>query len=135
MRFHLNHGRNNNGLGELVERMSGQSLSRCYQCGNCTGSCPVGQEMELPISQVIRLLQLGQEEKVMAANSMWVCVACLQCYSRCPRCINPSGILEALRRISLQEGREPAPVKKLPSNFIKRSPQQAIVAGFRKLVP
>lgn len=130
----LNNGQKKSEIAELVERMSGQSLAACYQCGNCTGSCPVS-EMDLPPSQIIRFLQLGQDEKVMSANSMWVCVACLQCYSRCPKCINPSGILEALRRISLQRGQEPAPVKALSSEFIKHSPQQAIVAGFRKLVP
>lgn len=135
MRIALSDGLIESELIQQVERISGQELARCYQCGNCTGSCPVAYAMDLPPSQVIRLLQLGQTEAVMKANSMWVCVACLQCYSRCPKCLNPSSILEALRRINLRNGKEPYPIESISSEFIRRSPQQAIVAGFRKLVP
>ncbi|MFQ5949544.1 MAG: 4Fe-4S dicluster domain-containing protein [Nitrospiria bacterium] len=135
MRITLNDGQVKSDFVQQVERVSGQDLSHCYQCGNCTGTCPVAQEMDLPPTQVIRLLQLGQENLVMDANSMWVCVSCLQCFSHCPKCLDPSSIMEALRRISLRNGKEPFPVEEIPSEFMRRSPQQAIVAGFRKLVP
>lgn len=135
MRITLDNGLVKSEFVQQLERISGEDLSRCYQCGNCTGSCPAAYAMDVPPSEVIRLLQLGQEKAVMEANSMWVCVSCLQCYSRCPKCLNPAGILEALRRISLRNGKEPYPIEGISGEFIRRSPQQAIVAGFRKFVP
>jgi heterodisulfide reductase subunit C len=123
-----------NAFLEKVERESGEDLSRCYQCGNCTGSCPVSYAMDVPVSQVIRMVQLGQEEAVLQTNSMWLCVSCLQCQSRCPKCLDPSKVMEGLRRLSLRQGRQPVALSHVSGEFIERSPQQAVVAGFRKLV-
>lgn len=117
-----------------VERESGEDLSRCYQCGNCSGSCPVSYAMDVPVSQVIRLVQLGQDQAVWRANSMWLCVSCLQCQARCPKCLDPSRVMEALRRMSLRQGRQPVTLGQLSGEFVARSPQQAVVAGFRKLM-
>ncbi len=119
---------------ELVERTSGEDLSKCYQCGNCIGGCPVSYAMEIAPAQVIRMIQLGQEEAVLRSNSHWLCLSCLQCYSRCPKFVDLARIMEALRRLSLRRGSVPVEVRMLPEEFLKRSPQQAIVAGFRKLV-
>jgi heterodisulfide reductase subunit C len=124
-----------NGFLEQVERESGEDLARCYQCGNCSGSCPVSFAMEIPVSQVIRLVQLGQGRTVLEANSMWLCVSCLQCQARCPKCLDPSRVMEALRRLSLRQGQHPVTLAQVPAGFFERSPQQAVVAGFRKLVP
>lgn len=118
----------------LVERESGEDLSKCYQCGNCSGSCPVSFAMEIAPSQVIRMIQLNQRETVLRSNVHWLCVSCLQCASRCPKCVNLARIMEALRRLSFRQGVEPIQVKSLSDAFLRRSPQQAIVAGFRKLV-
>ncbi len=120
---------------QQVERESGEDLSRCYQCGNCSGSCPVSDAMDIPVSQIIRFVQLGQEKTVLQSNSMWLCVSCFQCQGRCPKCLDPSKIMEGLRRLSLRKGRSPLELSQVTGEFIERSPQQAIVAGFRKLFP
>lgn len=117
---------------DQIERESGEDLSKCYQCGNCSGSCPVSFAMEIPVSQVIRFVQLGQEQTVLQANSMWLCVSCLQCQARCPKCLDPSKVMEALRRLSLRQGKGPVALAQAPDGFLERSPQQAVVAGFRK---
>jgi heterodisulfide reductase subunit C len=119
---------------QLLERMSGEDLSKCYQCGNCSGGCPVAFAMDVSPHHIIRLLQLGQEDAALKANTMWLCVSCLQCYSRCPKFVDLSKILEALRQVGLRKGRDHIAVKKLPVDMLAESPQQALVAGFRKLV-
>ena len=43
-----------------VERRSGQSMVECYQCGNCTAGCPFDFAYDLPVSKIMRLVQLGQ---------------------------------------------------------------------------
>lgn len=124
-----------NAFLEQVERESGEDLSKCYQCGNCSGSCPVSFAMDIPVSQVIRMVQLGQEKTVLHSNSMWLCVSCLQCQNRCPKCLDPSRVMEALRRLCLRKGHVPVALSDAPAGFFDRSPQQAVVAGFRKLTP
>ncbi|MDP2688542.1 MAG: 4Fe-4S dicluster domain-containing protein [Deltaproteobacteria bacterium] len=124
----------NSALIKRIERVSGEDLKMCYQCGNCSGGCPVSYEMELAPSQVMRFLQLGRVADVMAANSMWVCVGCLQCYSRCPKGVSVAAVLEALRQTTLRKGEDHDNIKDIPFPFLKNAPQQAIVCGFRKFV-
>ncbi len=119
---------------ELVARISGEDFSLCYQCGNCTAGCPVAFAMDIPPHQVVRLLQLGQEERLRQATTMWLCLSCLQCYSRCPKGVDISRIMEALRQVSLRRGEDPVEVRRLPVEMVAQAPQQALVAGFRKLV-
>ncbi len=119
---------------EFVQRVSGEDISLCYQCGNCTAGCPAAFAMDLAPHHVVRLLQLGQEEIVLGANSMWVCVSCLQCYSRCPKYVDISRIMEALRQLSLRKGIDDVEVRMLPVDILSTSPQLTLVAGFRKLV-
>ncbi|MBW7957589.1 MAG: 4Fe-4S dicluster domain-containing protein [Deltaproteobacteria bacterium] len=117
-----------------VERLSGEDLKKCYQCGNCSAGCPVSYKMEIPPTRVMRMLQLGKLDEVKAANSMWLCVGCLQCYSRCPKGCSVAAVLEAMRQDALREGGDRVEVKDLPMPLLKKAPQQAIVCGFRKFV-
>ena len=119
---------------QKLQRISGEDFKKCYQCGNCTGGCPVSFAMDMGPSQVIRFLQLGKLDEVMNANSMWVCVGCLQCYSRCPKGVSAAAILEALRQTTLRKGTDFNKIKEVPLPFLKQAPQQAIVCGFRKFV-
>ncbi|MFQ5354659.1 MAG: 4Fe-4S dicluster domain-containing protein [Thermodesulfobacteriota bacterium] len=121
-------------LVRQLASVSGEDFKQCYQCGNCSGGCPVSYEMEIPPSQIIRFLQLGKFELVMEANSMWVCVGCLQCFSRCPKGVSVANTLEAARQLSLRKGVDHERIEDLPLPFMKNAPQQAIVCGFRKLV-
>lgn len=124
----------NGALIQKLERVSGEILKRCYQCGNCSGGCPVSYTMEIPPSQVMRYLQLGMIEEVMAANSMVTCVGCLQCYSRCPQGVSVASVLEGLRQISLRKGDDFQKITEIPIPFLKTAPQQALICGMRKLV-
>ena len=119
---------------KLVERVSGEELANCYQCGNCTAGCPVSYAMDFGPREIIRLLQLGQEDAVKNSNSMWLCVGCLQCYCRCPKGVSAAKILEALRQLSLRKGENHEEIMEIPFPFLKNAPQQAIVCGFRKFV-
>lgn len=117
-----------------LERVSGEDVRKCYQCGNCSGGCPVSYAMDIPPTKVMRYLQLGNIEDVRNANSMWLCVGCLQCYSRCPKGVSVAAILEGLRQDVLRKGASRTEVRDVPFPFLKKAPQQAIVCGFRKFV-
>ncbi|MEE8575405.1 MAG: 4Fe-4S dicluster domain-containing protein [Thermodesulfobacteriota bacterium] len=117
-----------------IEKVTGETAMRCYQCGNCTGGCPVSYKMEYGPSQIIRLMQIGQDETIKAANSMWLCVSCMQCFSRCPQGVSAAKIFEGLRQQSLRKGEDHQEIEEIPMPLLKGAPQQALVAGFRKLV-
>ena len=48
-----------------VEEESGQKLNNCYQCGKCTAGCPYTDEYDISVSQIMRLTQAGQKDKVL----------------------------------------------------------------------
>jgi heterodisulfide reductase subunit C len=66
---HGTHAPSTDTLAGRVEAATGVNLAQCYQCGKCAAGCPVSDQMDLPPSQVFRLLQLGFPEldrKVLA---------------------------------------------------------------------
>ena len=52
-----------------VEEESGQNVSTCYQCGNCTAGCPCGPVYDLQVNQIMRAIQLGDKKTVLEAAS------------------------------------------------------------------
>lgn len=90
-------------LRARVERLSGQRVSDCYQCGKCSGNCPVAPEMDYLPSQLMRLVQSGRTAEALASRSIWLCDGCLTCSSRCPRDIDVARIIDGLRAISRRD--------------------------------
>ena len=87
-----------------VERLSGQNVCKCCQCGKCSGGCPVLPEVDVPPNRVIRLVQLGHEEAALNNGMIWGCACCGTCTGRCPKYIDVGRILDALRAIALRRG-------------------------------
>lgn len=113
-----------------VERISGQNLSLCYQCGKCSATCPLAPQMDLMPHLVVRYLQLGLEQ-VFDAKSYWLCATCFSCETQCPRGLDVSKVCEALRTIKLRNDLRDLKIEK-PS---PEMPQQGLVSAFRKLSP
>ena len=87
-----------------VETESGQQISKCYQCGNCTASCAYTYVYDYPVNQIIRLIQLGQKDIVLRSRSIWLCANCQACTTRCPCNIDIARVMKTLRFFSVQEG-------------------------------
>lgn len=87
-----------------VENRSGQNISTCYQCGNCTAGCPAGFAYDRQVNQIMRGVQLGLREQVLNSRSLWFCLGCSMCTLRCPNEIDVSGIMETLRHMAREEG-------------------------------
>lgn len=81
-----------------VEALSGSSVRRCFQCGKCSAGCPMRSFMEHPPNRIVRLLQLGQYERVLAGRSIWYCASCETCSTRCPNKVDLAAIMDALRK-------------------------------------
>jgi len=132
MRVKLSAGTVHSDLVRRVEEISGQDLLACYQCGECSAGCPVAFAMDMLPSQVIRLVQLGQVEEALESETIWFCAACQTCYARCPKGVDLSRIMEALREIALQERGDHLNIEAIRPEELAELPQQAFISGFRK---
>ena len=88
-----------------VENATEVTISHCYQCGKCTAGCPLNEEMDVMPNQILRMLQLelpGYEDKILSSLSIWLCLACDTCYSRCPQEVKLSQVMDFLRQESIR---------------------------------
>lgn len=84
--------------------MCSQRVELCYHCHKCTAGCPVLPEMAYGPDQILRLIQLGEREKVLTCGDIWICASCETCGTRCPNEINVAEVMDALRAMSLAQG-------------------------------
>lgn len=115
-----------------VEELSGQQVLKCYQCGKCSSGCPMVDAMDLLPNQIIRLLQLGQEEEVLKSKTIWICASCFTCEARCPKGVDLSKLMEALRVVLLRKGKDFIEISKLSEEELEEAPQQLLVCSSRK---
>lgn len=95
------------GRAGQVRAATGESVFNCYQCGKCSAGCPLAEEMDYAPNQVLRLLQLGMpalEEEALKAQSIWLCLACETCATRCPQEVSIPRIMDYLREEALRRG-------------------------------
>ena len=95
-------------LRTFVEKQSGQRIFDCYQCGKCSAGCPIDYAMDLGPRQIMRAIQLGLKKEVMQSTTIWLCVSCETCSSRCPAKIDIAKVMESLRILAAAEGTTPA---------------------------
>jgi len=122
--------------GELVkeiEELCGENLFGCYQCGTCSAGCPFIDDMDLGPDEVIRYAVLDKNE-VLNAKSIWICASCFTCAERCPRDLNITKIMEAMRQIILRKKIDKTNIKKISKKEKETIPQIAFVSLFRKNV-
>ena len=102
-----------------VEAQSGQNVSTCYQCGNCSAGCPAGFVYDLQANQIMRGVQLGLKDQVLNSRSIWMCLSCSTCSLRCPNNIDVAEVMETLRHMARKEGRVAVPkVEKFWFSFL-----------------
>ncbi len=90
---------------EVVEKLKDRIT--CLQCGTCTGSCPVAFAMDFAPRDVIRMLQIGQRDKALSSDTIWVCSFCNTCYTRCPGGVNIPEVMTVLKNMAMREGVRP----------------------------
>ena len=118
---------------EKIERLSGQNVHQCFQCGTCTGSCPMWNHMDVLPRKIMHMAQLGMEEELEKLKTCWTCASCHTCNVRCPRGIDIPRVMEALRLMTLRKNKNYIEPSELPADLVKECPQIVLVAGFRKL--
>jgi heterodisulfide reductase subunit B len=97
-------------LARRVQDELGQNVYLCYQCVKCTSGCPVSAFFDWQPNQIMRAVQLGQEDIVLNARTPWLCASCQTCTTRCPQGLDIAAIMEFLTREAKARGyRTPVP--------------------------
>jgi heterodisulfide reductase subunit C len=91
------------GFLDEVSARSGTAVGACFQCHKCSTGCPVGPEMDVLSSQVMRMVHLGMEE-VLASQGIWLCASCEACTTRCPQGIDIAAVMDTLRIMAVEKG-------------------------------
>jgi heterodisulfide reductase subunit C len=126
-----NSGGLNTTLAEEMQLLCNEDLFGCYQCGTCASGCPFIEEMDLTPDEVIRHIILDKKE-VLNSKTIWICSSCFVCAERCPRDINITKIMEALRQLLLRDSIDETDMSNLTEDEKRTIPQMAFVSIFRK---
>jgi len=95
------------GFGDVVQERSGEDIRSCYYCQKCTAGCPTAHMMDYKPAQLLRMIQLGQKERVLGSKTIWMCIGCEACGTRCPNQIRLAPVMDVLREMALDEGYAP----------------------------
>jgi len=95
---------------ELSEQTFAQKfdLYGCFQCGKCTGGCPVSFKSRLNIRRLMIEAILGKNlDRVSEMEELWDCTTCKTCTLRCPRGLKPMDLVIGMRGNLIEEGHIP----------------------------
>ena len=82
----------------------GEKMSLCMQCGMCSGSCPIGTEMDHGPRKLFMMIRAGMKDEVFNSSTIWNCTSCYNCVVRCPRGVPVTYILQDLAAKAVELG-------------------------------
>lgn len=94
----------------------GDKMNMCMQCGTCSGSCPIGTEMDHGPRKLFQMVRAGMKEEVLSSSTLWNCTSCYRCVVRCPREVPVTYIVQGLAGVAADQGYAP---KVENANFAK----------------
>ncbi|MEW6725860.1 4Fe-4S dicluster domain-containing protein [Desulforudis sp. 1088] len=101
---------------ELRKIEGGEYATQCMQCGLCAVTCPARKMMDYPPRQLFKMIQAGEKDAVLKANTPWLCTSCYHCTVRCPRGIPIVDFMHALKNYHYAKGTK-APILLLSKVF------------------
>ncbi len=87
-------------LAQEVRERSGENVFLCYQCKKCASGCPNRDLMDNTPAQLMRYVQLGMIDEAMKQSTIWYCLSCQTCSTRCPQDIDIAHVVDTIRIIA-----------------------------------
>jgi heterodisulfide reductase subunit C len=101
---------------EFYKSHHGREILTCIQCGTCSGSCPLTDDMDHAPREIFALIRDGEMEAALSSNTPWFCVSCYQCMVRCPQKIPVTDLMYSLKEMALAHGLA-EPSNKMPDVY------------------
>ncbi|MBU0704783.1 MAG: (Fe-S)-binding protein [Chloroflexi bacterium] len=112
-----------------VNSLSGQTTQLCYHCHKCTAGCPAAFAMEYGPDRILRLIQFGQRERILASRDAWLCLGCEMCGTHCPNEIDIGEVMIALKELAGETGYRAEDCQKLRellADYLAQRPETVI---------
>ena len=90
-------------LARDLQSLTGENVMLCYQCKKCTLGCPSAYAMRMKPHELMRATQFGLSEEIYWSGTIWICLSCETCNTRCPQDINILRVIDGLREIALSK--------------------------------
>ncbi len=87
----------------ISHTVGGERIRHCLQCGLCSASCPLSLYMDYTPRRLMHLSREGFKEEVLGSSSIWLCTACYACMVECPKKINITHLMYALKERAIHE--------------------------------
>ena len=91
-------------LEEVNEKINGVPIQRCYHCRKCTAGCPLAFAMEYNPNRIVKMIQMGRRNEVLGSSTIWLCVSCETCITRCPNEVDIARMMDVLRQMAIDSG-------------------------------
>jgi NADPH-dependent glutamate synthase beta subunit-like oxidoreductase len=80
-------------------------LKYCYECGICTGSCPMAEMLGSGYNPRSLLENIFSDpDKMLSSTELWLCAWCYRCQRHCNQAIKLPEIFLSVRKIALEHG-------------------------------
>ena len=87
-------------LARDLQVLTGENVLLCYQCKKCSLGCPAAFTMKMKPHELMRAIQLGLTQEIYWSGTVWTCLSCETCNTRCPQGINIVRVMDGLREMS-----------------------------------
>jgi quinone-modifying oxidoreductase, subunit QmoC len=106
---------------DIMQSPGCEKLEACFQCGTCSGVCPLSIYMDYTPRRIVYLTRAGFKRDVLKSNTIWLCASCYACTVDCPKGIHITDIMYALKQRAIRDNVYPRgfPIPVLAREFFK----------------
>jgi len=87
----------------ISHTVGGERIRHCLQCGLCSASCPLSLYMDYTPRRLMHLSREGFKQEALSSYTIWLCTACYRCMVECPKKINLTHLMYALKERAIKE--------------------------------
>lgn len=90
---------------EIAVMPGGEQVKLCFDCGACTGACPVGEAgTGFDPRKILHMIRSGLKDRLLSSDVIWQCTHCDTCLFVCPQNVRFSSVVDVLREMALRQG-------------------------------